>query len=213
MSVLDRIASLQGQRSEIPNQELAQELAAQKNKKGIREIAANLGNRDRNIQSDCLKVLYEIGYLQPELIAAYADDFLKLLTSRNNRLVWGSLIALSTIAALRPDELFAHWLDIRAVIETGSAITVDAGVQTLALVAAHSNAYRSEIFPYLLAHLKICRPQSVAPHAEAVRVAVDGSNRAAYLQVLEKRLEDLTVVAAARVQRVMKAAGPAKAGG
>jgi hypothetical protein len=206
MSILNRLANFQGQRSDLPNQALARELAAKKDKRGIQEIAENLWNKDRNIQSDCIKVLYEIGYLQPELIADYASDFLKLLKSRNNRLVWGSLIALSTVAALRAELLFAHWQDIRAVMERGTVITMDAGVKALAQVAAHSDAYRGEISPYLLAHLKTCRPQSVAQHAEAVLVAVDAAHRADFLKVLEKRLEDLSAGAAGRVKRVMKAA-------
>lgn len=89
MSALQRIAYYQNRRDEVPNQELAKELATKKDRKGIREIAENLWNKNVQVQSDCLKVLYEIGYLQPELVAPYAEDFLKLLHSRNNRLVWG----------------------------------------------------------------------------------------------------------------------------
>ena len=83
-------------------------LAQTRNAADIREIAENLWNKEPNIQSDCLKVLYELGYLAPELIADYADDFLKLLKHRNNRMVWGGMIALSTIATLKADEIFAH---------------------------------------------------------------------------------------------------------
>ncbi|MCI0618234.1 hypothetical protein L0244_35095, partial [bacterium] len=98
MSVLNKIAYFQNRRDEVPNQMLARELAEKKNKKGIREIAENLWSENQNVQSDCLKVLYEIGFLNPNLIAEYAGDFLKLLKSKNNRMVWGSMIALSTIA-------------------------------------------------------------------------------------------------------------------
>ena len=105
MSALQRIAYFQDRRDEVPNQELAKELAAKKDRKGIQEIAANLWNENSQIQSDCLKVLYEIGYLQPKLVAPYTGDFLKLLHSRNNRLVWGAMIALSTVADLQADAI------------------------------------------------------------------------------------------------------------
>ncbi len=55
-----------------------------------------------------MKVLYEIGYLTPELIADYADDFLKLLRSKNNRMVWGGMIALATIAETKPREIWKN---------------------------------------------------------------------------------------------------------
>ncbi len=46
----------------MPNQELARELAERKDRVGIGEIARNLRHEGRNVQSDCLKVLYEIGW-------------------------------------------------------------------------------------------------------------------------------------------------------
>jgi hypothetical protein len=128
MSALQRIAYFQHRRDEVPNQELAKELAAKKDRKGIREIAENLWKENSQIQSDCLKVLYEIGYLQPELIVPYADDFLKLLHSRNNRLVWGAMIALSTVADLKADAIYLHVEEIKQVMAQGSVITKDNGV-------------------------------------------------------------------------------------
>jgi len=52
MSVLDKIAYFQNRRDEVPNQELARELARTKNKAGVREIAANLWNKNKSIRSD-----------------------------------------------------------------------------------------------------------------------------------------------------------------
>jgi hypothetical protein len=98
MSALDRIAYFQGRRDEVPNQALARDLAARGDQAGSREIAAALWHREPNVRSDCLKMLYEIGYPRPELAAPYAGDFLKLLGSRNNRLVWGAMIGITTDA-------------------------------------------------------------------------------------------------------------------
>jgi hypothetical protein len=99
--VLSKIAYFQNVRGEVPNQELARALAETRNTAGIQEIAAHLWDKNKNVQSDCLKVLYEIGYLAPDLIAGCADDFLKLLHSKNNRLVWGAMIGLAAVAGLR----------------------------------------------------------------------------------------------------------------
>ena len=89
MSVITRLAFALGRRDDVPNQELAKELAVARAVDGVRELVANLQHPDRNIQSDCIKVLYEIGYIAPELIAEYVEEFLALLKSKNNRLVWG----------------------------------------------------------------------------------------------------------------------------
>jgi hypothetical protein len=102
MCTLDRIAYCQGRRDEVPNQELARDLAAREDRQGIREIVAGLRNFEPAIRSDCLNVLYEIGYIKPHLIAPYAADFLNLLHDRDNRLVGGAMIALSMIADIAP---------------------------------------------------------------------------------------------------------------
>lgn len=104
MCTLDRIAYCQGRRDEVPNQELARDLAAREDRQGIREIVTGLRNCEPEIRSDCLKVLYEIGYLKPHLIAPYAADFLDLLHDRDTRLVSGAMIALSTIGDIVPEE-------------------------------------------------------------------------------------------------------------
>ena len=206
MSILDRLASAQGRRDDVPNQELARELAETRDEAAIRELVAHLQDKDRNIQSDCIKTLYEIGYLAPELIAPYVEEFLGLLKSRNNRLVWGGMIALSTIAPFQAPILFRHRDDIQQAIDRGSVITVDRGIRALGLVAAQDVRYRQALFPYLLEHLATCRPKDVPARAEAILPAVDGENKAAFLQALEKRLPDLRPSQRKRVQKVMAAA-------
>jgi hypothetical protein len=205
MPVLDRIAHLQNRRDEVPNQELARDLAEKKDREGIREISENLWNKDKSIQADCIKVLYEIGYINPSLIVDYAEDFLQLLKSRNNRLAWGGMIALSTVAELRADFIHEHIAEILKAMDTGSVITVDNAVKTLAL-AASNDAYSPAIFPHLLEHLRSCRPKDVPQHSEKSLPAVDAGNKEDFIAVLEKRMEDLSGAQITRVKRVIKEA-------
>jgi hypothetical protein len=206
MSILNRIAYYQNRRDEIPNQELARELAQTRNAADIGEIAENLWNKETNVQSDCLKVLYELGYLAPDLVADYAGDFLDLLKSRNNRLVWGAMIALGTVADLKADVIFARLAEIRQAMDAGSVITVDNAVKTLALVASAKDEYRKAIFSILLEHLRTCRPKDVPQHAEKTLPAVDAQNKSEFIQALEKRLEDMLGSQVARVKKVIREA-------
>lgn len=206
MSVIDRLAHSLGRRDEVPNQELARDLAAKKDKKGIREIAENLWNRDKNIQADCIKVLYEVGLIEPKLIADYAEDFVKLLKSRNNRLVWGGMTALAEVAKANPDAVFTHLDAIKKAKETGSVITVDNAISTLAYTAAGNKKYNEAIFPYLLKHLSSCRPKEVPQHSEKSMPAVNSSNKVDFIKVLEKRMEDLSGGGLSRVKKVLKQA-------
>ena len=206
MSVLDRLASSLGQRSDIPNQELARDLVQKKDKDGIRELAENLWNRNSNIASDCIKTLYEIGYLQPELIAPYVNDFLRLVRSRENRLVWGGMLALANIAALKPAEIFAQVEWVMKATREGSVITADNGIKTLAGVAGCKEEYNRVIFPFLREHLETCRSKEVPQHAESTLAAVNRANQKKFIEVLNQRMDGLSATQAARVKKVIRAA-------
>lgn len=206
MPVLDRLASSMGRPDEVPNQELAYDLVKKRDEAGIREIADNLWNKDKNIQADCIKVLYEVGSTEPKLIAGYTDDFVKLLRSKNNRLVWGAMTALAEVAKVDPNSVFSHLTEIKKAKETGSVITVDNAITTLAFTAAANHKYNREIFPYLLNHLSSCRSKDVPQHAERTLPAVNSSNKDDFIRVLEKRTEALSGSGLARIKQVMKQA-------
>ncbi|UOQ45807.1 hypothetical protein MUN89_07720 [Halobacillus salinarum] len=89
MSVVNELASQLSRKDEEPNITLAHKLAEEDNHAGIEEIMENLSSKDKKIQYDCIKVAYEIGQVNPVLISKYAIQFIELLRSRNNRLVWG----------------------------------------------------------------------------------------------------------------------------
>jgi len=204
--VLSKIATLQGIRDEVPNQMLAKEFAEIENMEGIKEIAENLFNKDKNIQSDCLKVLYETGYIKPHLISEYVGEFLKLLKSRNKRMVWGAMIALAVIAPIKADELFKNLDAIYSAIKEGSVITVDNGIKVLAIIAFKKEEYNSAIFPYLINHLKTCRPKEVGQHSESIFAAVNLHNKEAFIEALKSREVSLTNAQLLRVKKLYKAA-------
>jgi hypothetical protein len=119
-------------------------------------------------------------------------------------MVWGSMIALSTIALLRADEIYLHRQRIQDAMAEGSVITVDNGVKVLAAAAATDEIHRAEMLPYLLLHLRTCRPKDVPQHAEAVVQAVDAAHTEAFVAVLESRLAAMTATEAARLRRVIR---------
>lgn len=204
MSALDKIAYSLNRRDEVPNQELARKLAAAKDRAGIQEIAVNLWNQNKNIRSDCLKVLYEIGYIAPDLIAGYVDDFLKLLQAKDNRLIWGAMIGLATIADLRTKEIWRHVDEVIGATESGSLITVVWGVKVLSSVAAADKKYLHKIFPFLLTQLQTCLPRDVPLHAESISRLIGKSNRKEFVAVLESRQSAMTSAQLSRLKKVLK---------
>jgi hypothetical protein len=88
----------------------------------------------------------------------------------------------------------------------GSVITRDAGIKTLASLAATSSERRQEIFPFLLEHLRTCRPKDVPQHAEAILVAASAETKGQLIAVLQERLDDMAEPQARRVKRVIRQA-------
>lgn len=204
MAVLGRIAFYQNRRDEVPNQELAIDLAARGDKSGIAEIAANLTNRNQNIRSDCLKVLYEVGYQKPELIADYADDFLALLDDRNNRMVWGAMIALGTIADLNPKPIRKEIDRVFKAIDSGSLITLVWGIRTVAKAAAKSPSRIRSTMPKLLRYLKTCNARDVPTHLESMLPVLSRANWSRAEEVVQSRKKEMTTSHLTRLKKVMK---------
>ena len=205
-NLLKRLAYLQTRRDRTPNLDLARDLAARNDKAGIREIAENMWNDNKNIHWDCIHVMYEIGGIDPNLIAPYAGDFIKLLKSKHNDMVWGAMTALAEVAKVKPEIIFQHLEEIKKAKENGSVITVDNSISVLAHTAAANEEYNQIIFPYLLKHLSTCRPKEVPQHAERVLPAVNASNADEFIRTLERRNDDLSGASFTRLARIIRLA-------
>lgn len=204
MAVIEKIAFFRGIRDEKPNQELARELAEADDTVGLAEIVSGLKHKNPNVRSDCLKVLYETGYLKPGLIAPYADDFLELLGSKQNRLVWGAMIALSTIAPLQPEQIFANRILIMKTIDQGSTITKDAGITSLSAIAAAGETFDEEILAYLFSFLRTCRLSDVPRHAENMLDCIRKDVKEEFVCILKHRQPEMTASQSARIQKILK---------
>jgi len=204
VTVLNEIAFYQNRRDEVPNQELAKKLAETCNEVGIKEIAEALFDKNISIASDCLKVLYEISYIAPELVSRYVPEFLKLTYSKNNRLVWGAMIALSKTAGHNPDACLNEVDHLKRLVKEGSVITQDNGIKTLAALAAVCADMQGQIFPFLLEHLQTCRSKDVPQRAKSILPAVTVAVQEEFLEVLSGRLPGLSNSQAKRVEKLMR---------
>ena len=203
--MIEKLACRLGRNDETPNIELAELLCKNEDMQGIREIVEGLKGKDKAIASDCIKVLYEIGERKPHLISEYADDFLSLLSSRNNRLVWGSMIALAAIAQLTPYVSYIIYGKIDRVLSAfnnGSAITVDNSITVLSKLCNTDKTCEDRLFPLLLEHLRKCRPSDVARHAERMSVCVNKENVKEFLDVLNIRKDHLSDSQSERVRKL-----------
>lgn len=201
MSALDKLASALGRNDEQPNVELAEKLAASGDKAAIAELVAALAGRSV-IANDAIKTLYEIGERKPELIAGHADAFFAALRSKNNRLVWGGMSALDTIATIAPSALAARLPEILDAAEKGSVIAKDKAVSILCkLIVA---GQRTKALPPLFDMLRTAAINQLPSYAESAATII-GPDRAKLADLITARLPDVPQPAKrARFEKVLR---------
>jgi hypothetical protein len=203
MTVLDKLANALDRNDEKPNVELAEKLVASGNRKAVAELAAAIETGKSAVQNDAIKVLYEIGERKPGLIAAHADVFLAALKSKNNRLVWGAMSALDTIAAVESKALYARMPEILDAAEKGSVIAKDKAVSLLCKLSAAGHARKT--VPVLLEMLKTSAVNQLPMYAEHVAAVVTPEHRAALADVISRRLKTIDQASKrARLDKVLR---------
>jgi uncharacterized protein YjgD (DUF1641 family) len=189
MNILQLLSSSIGRKDKEQNKKLAVEIANQENIEAIKELITNLNSNDKNIQSDCIDTLYEVGYRKPELIADYHNDFLKLLESKNNRLVWGGMIALSTITDFKHKEVFETLDKIMTITDNGSVITIDNGVKILIKLTKYSEYFETTNH-LLMEQLLKCPIKQLPMYSERTLECITDRNKMEFVQLLENRFPE-----------------------
>jgi hypothetical protein len=207
VSILGKLSSSLGRRDEKPNQELAKQIVSKSDAKDVKELVDNLANKSKDIQSDCIKVLYEVGEKKPELISKYAKEFVALLDSTNNRLQWGAMTALDAIAALDPKTIYPALGKILDIAEKGSVITRDHAVGILIKLCS-VKAYSDYAFTLLIGELKTAPTNQLPMYAENAMPVISDKNKPLFIKTLSSRLDDIEKdTKRKRVEKVIKKLG------
>jgi hypothetical protein len=204
MSIVNKLATSLNRRDEVPNQELAKQIAKTNNAKAIKELVENLSCKNKDIQSDCIKVIYEIGMLKPKLIAGYITELLALLTHKNNRMQWGGMIALDIITPENPAAIYKALPKIIDAADKGSVITNDHCVGILIKLCAVKK-YDADAFALLNERLIKCPTNQLPMYAENALPVINETNKAAFIKTLQSRLTDIGKdTKRIRVEKVIK---------
>lgn len=204
MAIINQLATSLNRRDEVPNKALAKKIAGTNDKKAVQELFEHLVNKNKAIQSDCIKVIYEVGTLKPKLIAVFSKELIALLDNKNNRLQWGAMTALDTIVNEDPKTIYKALAKIIAVADKGSVITNDHCVGILIKLCAIKE-YASAAFSLLIERLKISPTNQLPMYAENALPVTTDKNKAVFIKTLQQRLPDIDKdTKRARVEKVIK---------
>jgi malate synthase len=190
MSVISKLATSLNRRDEIPNQVLAKQIVTKKDTAGVKELIENLANKNKGIQNDCIKVLYEIGELKPSLIVEYLNNFIALLNSKNNRLQWGGMAAIDAITLENPKAIYSVLSKLVLAADHGSVITRDRAVNILIKLCSVKQ-YAKNAFSLLSEQFLISPINQLAMYAERTLPIINDECKVQFIKVLNSRLPDI----------------------
>ncbi len=205
MSILEKLSALNDKNNNFLEKELAAELFKTKNAADIQELVINLDNKNKKIQSNCIKTLYEIGEMGGgSLIAEYCENFGGLLINKNNRLVWGAVTALNTIVKFNPDGVY-NLLDIIVkAVNQGSVITIDNGVGIFSQLAVYSKCEKESLV-HLFNILNTCPIKQFPMYIEKSEKCINKNNVNRFINIIDQKYELLEKdTQKKRVSKVLK---------
>jgi hypothetical protein len=203
MDIIKMLASSLGHRDEGPNIALAERIATTGDKKAVEQLITGLQGK-KDVQNDCIKVLYEAGERNPALIAAHFKVFLGLLTHQNNRLQWGAMAALDSITTTVPGQIYPSLPVVLQAAEHGSVITKDHAMNILIKLCGLPR-YAGNAFTLLCEQLLKSPVNQLPMYAERALPVVNSRNKEAFVQAIESRLPEVdTASKKARLERVLR---------
>lgn len=204
INVIENLACSLGRRDEEPNIELANKIVTAKDKDAVKRLVELLANKKKDIQNNSIKVIYEIGALQPDLIKDYLSDFLQILKSKNNRLVWGAMTAIDSIASAVPEKIYAALPEIIDAGEKGSVIAKDHVVGILIKLTEHKQL-SDDVMPLLTEQLVKAADNQFAMYAERMVPVIEGKDKKQFIGILEERIDELPKDSQKkRVEKILK---------
>jgi len=191
MTLANQLATALDRSDEQPNIELAKKLSKQSNLSSeILELLGIVNNGTKAQSHDAIKVLYELAALRPEVFGDKFDYALDLLSTKDNRLLWGTLMLISATCAYNVAQTIAHLPQILVAADRGSVIAKDnAFAILLQLVAVEK--HKGEIMPILCERLKSAAPNQLPMYAENAAATLTNGENAELVHVLFSRLDQI----------------------
>ncbi len=203
MTILDKLSSRVGDRTEAANKRVAARALAEPAL--LDEIARGLGSADAKLAGDCAEVLTLVAAQQPPLVAPYADALIARLDHRNTRVRWEAMHALAEIAARVPDKI-ARLVPklVEKIALDRSVIVRDHAIRALGAYGGTSAAAAHKAFPHLREATVLWEGKHVGKALAAMRqlVAADASLAAEVRAVAQRFVEDRRVTVRKLAQRI-----------
>ena len=191
MPIQDQLAYSLGRKDQAPNKSLAKKIADSEDELRLSELIQFFDSKPhKELQKDCSLTLAWIAERNPKMIAPYVDYLMDKLNDPINRVIWGSMIALSSIAHLTQDQLYQALPAILDAMDKGTVVTRDHGYRIL-IVLYQNNKYQEDVFLLVLEQIAKAPSNQLGQYTENLIAVLDRSHKEQLLTVLEDRKLEL----------------------
>jgi len=122
MSVLSRLSSQVGDRTEESNKRVAREALEQPFV--LAEIAQGLSADDPRLVGDCAEVMTMVAEHGPELVVLYIEEIVPLLSAEKTRVRWEAMHAIALVVRLVPERIAPMIGELGAKIKGDRSVIV-----------------------------------------------------------------------------------------
>ncbi len=148
MSVLSRLSSQVGDRTEESNRKVARDALEQPSL--LTEIAQGLSADDPKLVGDCAEVMTMVAEHGAEMVVPYVEEIIPLLSSGKTRVRWEAMHAIALVVRLVPERIAPIIGDLGAKIRSDKSVIVrDWAVYALGEYGSTSKEAAQATFPIL----------------------------------------------------------------
>ncbi len=205
MTILDKLSSQVGDRTEASNKQVAARVL--KEPVLLVEIERGLLSSDAKLAGDCAEVMTLIAAKKPDAVAPYADALTARLEHKNTRVRWEAMHCLSEIAARVPDKIapLVRTLDEMIALDK-SVIVRDYAILTLGEYGSTSPAAAQRVWQHLREALVLWEGKHAGKALAAMRqvVAVDPALKPDAQKIAQRFLDHPRASVRTAAKRLLK---------
>ncbi len=192
MSIQDKLSFALDRNDQEPNKLVAKQIVESGGDHEVKELVDFIESQPKQrAQSDAVLALAYVSEQLPELLMPHVDFLIDKLTSEINRVVFGSMIALSHIAHLAQEKLFNALPQIIDSMDRGTVVTRDHGFKVM-VTLYQDDRFQEDVFLLIQEQLMKAPSNQLGQYAERLIEVLNKTHLNSLIETLEERRNDIT---------------------
>jgi hypothetical protein len=192
MLISKKLSSALNRKDQAPNRALAKEIIHTGGGQQLKELVDFfLSQPHKDLQKDAILTIAWVAEESPELVIPHADVLIGNLDASINRVIWGSMIAISAITHLIPEKIYQALPQILDAMEASTVVTRDYGFRILTTLYTQADLQENMLY-ILREQLRMAPDNQVGQYAERLLTVLNPDHKELVLETFTERLQELS---------------------